>query len=151
MYSLDTSAVLDGWVRYYPPDVFGSVWGALKKLGNGGVLMASDEVLNELKEKDEGAWTWTKTEVSIYGLDEQIQVAVAEILAAHPRLVDERKKRSKGDPFVIGLAKMKGFTVVTGERASGNLEKPRIPDVCGALGIKCINLLDLFREQNIKL
>ena len=79
--------------------------------------------------------------------DGEIQGVVAEILAAHQRLVDERRNRSKGDPFVIALATRKGFAVVTGEKASGNLQKPKIPDVCGALNVKCIGLLDLFREQ----
>ena len=79
--------------------------------------------------------------------DGEIQGVVAEILAAHQRLVDERRNRSKGDPFVIALATRKGFAVVTGEKASGNLQKPKISDVCGALNVKCIGLLDLFREQ----
>jgi hypothetical protein len=147
LYSIDTSALLDGWVRNYPPDVFGSVWSGLKNLGNGGRLVASDEVIEELAKKDDGVWKWAKSELTLYTMDAEIQRVVAEILAVHQRLVDERRNRSKCDPFVIALAKMKGFTVVTGEKASGNLQKPRIPDVCGALNIKCINLLALFREQ----
>lgn len=66
--------------------------------------MASDEVLLELSKKQDGAYQWAKTELSIYGMDEPIQAAVAAILAVHPRLVDERKKRSTCDPFVIALA-----------------------------------------------
>jgi hypothetical protein len=54
--------------------------------------MASDEVLLELSKKQDGAYQWAKTELSIYGMDEPIQAAVAAILAVHPRLVDERKK-----------------------------------------------------------
>lgn len=147
MYSIDTSAVLDGWVRSYPPDVFASVWAGLKRLGNNGTLVASEEVIEELKKKEDGAWKWAKAELTVHTIDDEIQRVVADILRDHRRLVDERRNRSKGDPFVIALAKMKGFAVVTGEKPSGNLEKPRIPDVCGALNIKCISLLELFREQ----
>jgi hypothetical protein len=147
MYSIDTSAILDGWVRYYPPDVFGSVWARLKALGNAGTLFTPDEVIEELAKKEDGACQWAKAELQVYAMDEEIQRVVSEILAAHERLVDHRRSRSKCDPFVIALAKMKGYAVVTGEKASGNLQKPKIPDVCAALNVRCISLLDLFREQ----
>ncbi len=147
MYSIDTSAILEGWVRSYPPDVFGTVWAKLKGLGNGGTLFTPDEVIEELKKKEDGAWKWAKDELQVHAMDGEIQTVVAGILAAHQRLVDERKNRSKGDPFVIALAKMRGFAVVTAEKASGNLQKPKIPDVCLVMNIKCITLLDLFRQQ----
>jgi hypothetical protein len=83
----------------------------------------------------------------IVALDTEIQKLVAALLAAHPRLVDTRKNRSSGDPFVIGLAQARGLTVVTGERASGVIAKPNIPDVCLALGIDCINVLSMFRNE----
>ena len=37
--------------------------------------------------------------------------------------------------------------VVTEETLSNNLNKPRIPDVCGVLGIRCINLVQFARDQ----
>src|SRR6266851_4530596 len=63
MYSIDSSAIRDGWVRYYPPDVFGSVWERLKGLGNNGTLFTPDEVVEELKKKEDGAWKWAIVEV----------------------------------------------------------------------------------------
>lgn len=147
MYSVDTSAVLDGWVRYYPPDVFGTVWTRLGGLSKAQKLFAIDEVIVELEKKDDGAWKWAKQQLEIVPIDAAVQVAVTEILTSHPRLVDTRKNRSQCDPFVIALAKIKGYTVITGERATGRSDRPHIPDVCVAMNIKCINLLELFREQ----
>jgi hypothetical protein len=40
------------------------------------------------------------------------------------------------DPFVIALERVPGLTVVTAERASGSLQKPRIPDVCTGVGVE---------------
>jgi hypothetical protein len=37
--------------------------------------------------------------------------------------------------------------VVTAEAATGNAEKPNIPDVCLTMGVRSITLLDFFREQ----
>jgi hypothetical protein len=67
------------------------------------------------------------------------------------RLVDSKKNRSGGDPWVIALARTRGLTVVTAEKAADNLTKPKIPDVCGALGIACIEVVDFFRQQKWRL
>lgn len=37
--------------------------------------------------------------------------------------------------------------VVTEELRSGNLTKPKIPDVCDALGVPCLNLVGFVRAQ----
>jgi len=37
--------------------------------------------------------------------------------------------------------------VVTEETLSGNLDKPRIPDVCDALGVRWLNLIGFVRAQ----
>lgn len=73
-------------------------------------------------------------------------MAAAQILAQFPQLVNPRRSRSVADPFVIALAQVQGLTVVTAERASGSPQKPRIPDVCAGLGVKCIPLLGMFKE-----
>lgn len=80
-------------------------------------------------------------------IDTQIQQRVTAILAVHPRLIDTRKNRSSGDPFVIALAQSRGFSVVTGEKASGIIAKPNIPDVCEALKIPWMNVLSMFRSE----
>jgi hypothetical protein len=146
-YSLDSSGILDLF-RIYPPDVFPTIWTQMESAANGGIVFAIDEVYRELEKKDDGAFQWLKARrTMIVALDTEIQKLVAALLAAHPRLVDTRKNRSSGDPFVIGLAQARGLTVVTGERASGVIAKPNIPDVCLALGIDCINVLSMFRNE----
>ena len=56
-------------------------------------------------------------------------------------------KRSGGDPFVIALAMVKSGTVVTEEKPTGNIAKPRIPDVCDALGVHCLTLMEYIEAQ----
>jgi Domain of unknown function (DUF4411) len=151
-YSIDTSALLDCWVRHYPPDVFPTVWVRMKELVNKDILIATEEVLFELKKVDDDVYRWAKKHPSMFVLvDEEIQRAVASILQLYPRLVDTRKNRSRADPFVVALAQIKGCTVVTGEALTGKIEKPNIPDVCMALGIRYIKPLDMFREQGLQL
>ena len=61
-----------------------------------------------------------------------------------------RKNRSTADPFVIAVAEVNGVTVVSGEIPSNNPRKPKIPDVCSAMGIKHIRLLELFGLEGWK-
>ncbi|MGH9792915.1 MAG: DUF4411 family protein [Candidatus Acidiferrales bacterium] len=67
-------------------------------------------------------------------------------MSEYPRLVDTKKNRSGCDPWVIGLAQSRSLTVVTAEKATKNLARPKIPDVCTDLNIPCVDVLGLFRS-----
>ena len=147
-YSIDTSAILDAWVRGFPPDVMPGLWKQLEELIDNGQLIATEEVLYELEKKEDDAYEWAKNHENVFILtDERIQLAVIEILRDHKKLIDTRKNRSGADPFVIALAKVEGCNVITGEKPTNRRERPHIPDVCRDLGIPCINILQLCRVQ----
>jgi hypothetical protein len=147
-YSIDTSAILDGWRRYYPPEVFPALWQRLDELIAEGRLIATEEVLFELERKDDDVYAWAKARQSMFvRIDDRIQPKVSEILDRFEKLLDTRANRSGGDPFVIALAMVEDCTVVSGERATGSLNRPNIPDVCSALGVHCISLLQLIRDK----
>ena len=67
----------------------------------------------------------------------------------HSRLIDTRRNRSGSDPFVIAVAQVHGLAVVSYEQRSGAVRRPHIPDVCDALNIRTLGLVDLFREQGL--
>jgi len=147
-YSLDTSGFLDAWIRHYPIDVFPTIWGRFDDAIKSGQLLASEEVLRELERKDDDAYSWMKSHPEmIVPFDQQIEAEVIRLMTRFPRLVDTKKGRSGGDPFVIAVAIIGGHTVITGEHATGKPDVPRIPDVCKELGVPCIRMLDFFREQ----
>ena len=148
MYVIDTSALLDGWVRYYPPDIFPSLWLHLEEMIRSGELLSPDEVILELGQKDDEIHKWAKANSAMFvPLDEDIQNATQEILSQFPRLVGAMKDRNRADPFVIALAKIKEAIVVTGERSSGTRDRPRIPNVCDYFGIIHRTLLQLIRDK----
>lgn len=147
-FSIDTSAILDGWTRHYPREAFPGLWRHLEKLIRSGDLRASEEVMYELQKKGDEAFAWAKAQEDFFvPMDDEIQDAVSAILADHPRLIDTRRGRSGADPFVIALARVRGCAVITGEQRSGSLERPKIPDVCHAIGIESMSLLDLIRRE----
>jgi hypothetical protein len=147
-YSIDTSGFLDAWVRNYPPDVFPTIWRQMDSAARKGTLLASDEVLREVERKEDGAYNWMKARPEmIIAIDPEIEQQVREIMKRYPRLVDTKKGRSGGDPFVIAVARVRNLAVITAENATGKPDVPRIPDVCVGLGIRCLRVLDFFREQ----
>ena len=147
-YSIDTSALLDAWVRGFPPDVMPGLWKQLEELIDNGQLIATEEVLYELKKKEDDVYKWAKSHEKMFvPTDEQIQIAVTEILRDHKKLIDTRKNRSGADPFVIALAKVEDCAVITGEKPTSRQERPHIPDVCRDIGIPCIDILQLCRER----
>ncbi len=148
-YSVDTSALLHCWIRHYPPDVFPALWDKLDELAGRGVLIASEEVLIELERKDDGIYQWAAGRAQMFiPTDEEIQRAVRSVLESHPKLIDERKNRSGADPFVIAVALTRGCSVLTGEGPSRSpTKRPHIPDVCLALRIRTLRMIEFFREQ----
>ena len=67
---------------------------------------------------------------------------------------DEWATFEKADPWLIAIAKAHDYTIVTMEERNRNLnpsnptsKEPRIPDVCDALGVNCINLYDLMHGK----
>lgn len=154
IYCIDTSAWLDGWARDYPPEVFPSLWEKLAESIEAGVLRCSEEVYVEIEKKDDGLHDWLRARKAtvVVPIDREIQASVLELLAAYPRLVDTHRNRSQADPFVIATAERLGkdTVVVTGEKPRGKLDTPKIPDVCGVRGLRCITLLDMLRELGWK-
>ena len=112
-------------------------------------LRAIQEVKVELKRKDDEATDWATAQKDLFvDIDEEVQLSVREIMAEHPKLVKlDGAGWSGTDPFVIALARVHGAIVICEEKTR-SLINPRIPDVCGALGVLCLRMVDLIREQD---
>lgn len=150
-YSCDTSAFLDAWARHYPPDTFPGVWEQIGNLVVRGRILFIDEVVAELGRKDDGAEQWVLARPeSIIAIDGRIQDAVTDLLRDHQRMLDTRRNKSGADPFVIALAQVRRCSVLSGERSTGSLRRPKIPDVCAAIDISCVSLLDMFRAEGLQ-
>ena len=69
------------------------------------------------------------------------------MLAEHPKLLGiGGGPRNGADAFVVGLAIARGGTVVTQE-VPRNIDKPKIPDVCEAMGVPWLTLPHFVDEQ----
>ena len=151
-YSIDTSAILNGYNRYYPPDVFPTLWEKIESLIKNGDLKATEMVLEELKRKKDDAYKWAKQqEKGLFApVDEDVKSIVSTIRKDYYDTKDEKNsKEDMADPFVIALAKKHGATVISGEKPQpqGKKKNPTIPLICKNLRVKYINFLELIRTE----
>ena len=147
-YCFDTSSYIDCWSRLYPIDIFGGVWDRLEGLARAGEIVSPREVLEELSRKEDGIHQWAKSrqELLFLELEADVQDATSAILDQFPLLVKASAQRTQADPFVIALAQVRGIAVVTQERP-GKPDRPKIPDVCSALRVECMDVLSFIRSQ----
>lgn len=149
-YCIDTSALIHGWVRAYPPDVLPAFWDRLSELFEANILYAPIDVLIELEKKEGDALHhWCKQREERFVEIDQFEDELKNIMAKYPKLVDTAKGKSGADPMVIALAQSNfpACTLVTEEKG-GSDKKPKMPYVCDQEDIRCINLLQLIRDLN---
>lgn len=146
-YCFDTSSLIECWTRSYPPDVFPGLWDKLNDAISHLQLICPEEVREELGRQDDELHKWVVDRPYMFiALDEPIQRATSAVLRDHPMLMKATKNRNGADPFVIATAQVRAATVVT-EEQGGSPTKPKIPSVCAAIGVRCIDVLTFLREQ----
>ena len=130
------------------PKTWGALWTQIEGMIATGQIRAVDEVKREVTRKDDDAARWAKNQTGLFvPLTKAIQVATKEVLASHPKLLGiGGGPRNGADAFVIGLAIAQNGTVVTQE-VPRNLDKPKIPDVCVAMGVRWLTLPQFVNEQ----
>lgn len=147
IYCIDTSSLLDGRRRIYPPDHFIQLWRNIEDLIERGRLMAPEEVRVELSIKDDETFAWAKNRQGLFVLLDSDQIRETTLITNRfPRFVDNPKARNRADPFVIALAKARGLTVVTQERP-GSPDSPKMPTVCAHFQVRYIRFLDIIRQE----
>lgn len=147
-YSFDTSSLLNGRRDLLPPTTFPGVWENIEEAIADGQVRAIDLVRDELSAMDDEAHRWTRSHPGLFvELEQDVQRAARMVLQEHRKLIGVGSGRSGADPFVVALAMARGGAVVTEEIPSRSLAKPKIPDVCKALGIRSMNLIGYVQEQ----
>lgn len=149
MYSIDTSALVDGWVRYYPQVNFPGLWQQIEGLVASGTLRAPLPVLWELERQDDDLLAWAKAHRDLFvDPDEAVQAAVTDLMDTYHDPDRPDKGIDGADPFVIALAQESNpsLTVISGEKP-GSTENPKIPYVCGRLGVEHKSFLGLIQDQ----
>jgi len=151
-WCFDTSALIEPWVRLYPPDVFGPVWLKIEELAQGGVIVAPTDVRLELKRQKDDLFHWARTVPQLFGdPDRPVMETFAKIVNDHPDFMKVNSTKSGADPFVVALAEVHGIPVVTYETMAKQNVAPKIPNVCQARGIQCVTPVEVLRAEGFKM
>ncbi len=153
IFCFDTNAFIEPWNRRYPIDLFADFWSTIDEMGQNGIVLATEEVLKELKKVDDDLHRWTNERSHIFrAIDDDVQDQVIAILDSHPHLVNAIKNRSMADPFVIAQALSSGAAVVSEELPDPRrrADRVKIPEVCAAYRVECINVLEFMRRTGMQ-
>lgn len=141
---------MDCRLRYYPPDVFPSLWKQFEGLFEDGILVSHEEVLREISRKSDELAAWGEEWAQYFvSFDEQQERVLIDILTRFERLVMTGKTQNAADPFLIALASTTNTILITEEKP-GSQAKPKIPDVCAELNIPTMPVLEMFRRERFR-
>lgn len=147
-YSFDTSALIDGIERFYPIANFPALWQKVDELINEGRLRVSEEAWNEAISVAAPLQTWCNGAGRVrcvYRTDASVASLAGVIVAQYPNWTKQGTKNN-ADPFVIAVAELNGFMVISGE-VGGGPSKPKIPYVCGQRSVTHGRFVDMVRKE----
>ncbi len=143
-YCIDTSALIDAW-RDYPPANFQGLWQRIDEAAESGLIVAPEEVLHELKKRDDDVYKWAKGHLEMFApLDEDLQAAATVV-------INDFKGRLKissldADPFVVALSRKGKHQTVTNEKSTGP-NGGKIPDICKHYGLTHRRFVDVIVQE----
>src|SRR5690606_34994640 len=119
IYSIDTNVLMDWQARYYPTDIFPSLLVKMDSLINEGRLIAPAIVREELQAIGTNELCdWAKARKHLFVPTGDVLQFALNVLTEHPDLADPKAMHDEADPYVIGLAQMRGCVVVTQETSA---------------------------------
>lgn len=153
-YSIDTSALVDWWTRYYPPATFPTLQSRIEDLIAEGRLRASREVLTEIERQDDDLCKWAKATSDFFvESDVAIQKYAKTLINDYHNAAKPQKGINGADAFVIALAACNSppWFVVACENP-GSAENPKIPYVCNRASprVEVINFLQFIAKEGWK-
>jgi hypothetical protein len=156
-YSFDTSALIDLGERHYPERlrVFAPIWNYIYTGIDYGNIVSVDIVKEELEKKADDWRSDFLIRANVMflmnpGIEAEYAGVIKDIESSAGFKKNNHRKRfmSGADPWIIAQARNIGnCTVISAETKS--LTDYGLGPVCGLLGVRHLNLVRFFEENNI--
>lgn len=140
-YVIDTSALghIDG-----RPDA-NAVWATVTRLIEEGRLKTVEQVMTELGNVDPNSHARLadyRTKI-VERITPELFSEAGRISETYRRMSRPWHRNDSADPWLVALAKLKGYTVVADERR----RRQRIPVVCNHEGVVCFDLAEFVEAE----
>lgn len=147
-YCIDTSCFVN-MVKNQPIDLFPGLWGNLQSMVEQRTLLIHRMVREEVLVKDDEAAAWIKQIpldllVEIDGDQTAFITRMSSEWKHLAHLYQQPAYEKKADPFLIAMAAVYGYYVVTDEGP----KEWHIPDICSRYDISVLKLLPFIRKMN---
>ena len=160
VFLIDSNALITPFQQYYPFDLVPGFWGQVKVGIDTGKIIIASKVFDEVITggDDLSSWILQFKDKTFDHKDKDIVIAVGKIL-------DYLRSSSRydndavlawsdikiADPWLIAIAMIHNYIVVTFEKTSNSPRKPRIPDICDYFGVMHCDLFQMMRSLRFSL
>ncbi len=156
-YLLDTNFFITS-EQYIPFDIFPSFWSSLAALLESGEALIHESVMDELKRKEDELLPWLKSlnnvkpvKASQQVLDKYLEVCNWPASKNYDsNAIKEFTATDRADAWLCAEACVSGYVLVTYEKSSNSIKKVKIPNVCDAFGVTCIDCRNFMRKEGFK-
>lgn len=156
-YLLDSNVLIDADRDYYPIDRVPEFWEWMLHLATQDLLKVPVEAFEEVTDGKGQLVRWIKEHKAVLVEETELEAGPVSRVVEDgyaPDLTEDELEKLKADPFIVayGVALPKQVTVVTMERSKPKRQRANrhIPDVCGDLGIPCIDTYELLRRLDFR-
>ena len=160
LYLLDANVMIRAHEDYYPLDRIPQFWTWLGYLGENGDIKVPYEIYGEIEVSTGPLHDWlTDPAISKHLiLDQKVDSTILNSVLEKgyaPDLNDSEIEEIGMDPFLVAYAVANSVevTIVTKEVSAPSKKRAnrKLPDVCNAFGVRCINDFEFYRELNFKI
>lgn len=149
-YIIDTDVLIQLYDSL-PMEIYQTQWNLLGEYIKEGKIILCETVCKEIKKAEElKKWLEQFKDLIIPCYTPEVIIEAKTIINAYPKLIDIYNPSDQSDPYVIALAKLNKFTVLTNETYSEGGKKTKIPYVCKELEIEYMNTRQFYQEENWK-
>lgn len=160
-YLIDSNCFIEPKNTVCPLDVATSFWSKIKSLADEGDIFILDKVKAELSEVEDELKDWVNSNIDknqVLKFENERSIAQFRLVNAwaltnkqyNQNAINKFLDSTRADIFLVSYAATlpSEWTVVSQEKSSPQKQNDiKLPDACTHFGVRCVSLMDMFREM----